>query len=394
MKDKLDLVVIPYHDWRKIQAEGSRTRDAHFIESFRANVAVNKLIIINRPISHLELLVKKRAHNIKGKIILKKNGFKLIRIDSKTYLIDFVSKKSISHAFKRRRWYFEEYENVHFVNFINQCLQKLSIVSYNLLSQNIYASGTCRQLEAKHIIFDAWDNFCLIPAVKRISKEIFQSYQLYEKIAQNWFTNSLENIAYYKKEFNVEGSILLKNGVDVSRFVVNLKPPNDILTIPKPIIGFGGKVTHLFDSKLYKYLIVNNPDKSFVLVGQILDKGIFAEIGEHDNFYYLGDKHYDNYPSYVKHFDIAIVPYVINNKQHGGDSMKAYEYLAANKPVIGTRGNGLEDLEKHIQLADSREEFSYYLSNAIKKEPFPSHKHTWNGKSNIILHTFFCMRNQ
>ena len=31
----MNLVVVPFHDWRKILLEGSRTRDSHFIEEFR-----------------------------------------------------------------------------------------------------------------------------------------------------------------------------------------------------------------------------------------------------------------------------------------------------------------------------------------------------------------------
>ena len=55
----MNLSIFPYHDWRKILVEGNRTRDAHFIENFRASDRIQKLIIINRPITLSELVIKK-----------------------------------------------------------------------------------------------------------------------------------------------------------------------------------------------------------------------------------------------------------------------------------------------------------------------------------------------
>ena len=60
----LNIVYVPYHDWRKILNEGNRTRDAHFINSFRQDETVDKILIINRPITYTELLVKKRTLSI------------------------------------------------------------------------------------------------------------------------------------------------------------------------------------------------------------------------------------------------------------------------------------------------------------------------------------------
>ena len=60
----MNLAVIPYHDWRKILIEGSRTRDAHFINHFQKSEEIEKLIIINRPITIPELILKKRLRKM------------------------------------------------------------------------------------------------------------------------------------------------------------------------------------------------------------------------------------------------------------------------------------------------------------------------------------------
>ena len=93
----MNLAVIPYHDWRKILIEGGRTRDAHFINCFRELNNVEKLIIINRPITFPELLIKKRLKKIVGKVLLSKNGCRLVQLDEKSFIIDFISPDFINH---------------------------------------------------------------------------------------------------------------------------------------------------------------------------------------------------------------------------------------------------------------------------------------------------------
>ena len=80
-------------------------------------------------------------------------------------------------------------------------------------------------------------------------------------------------------------------------------------------------------------VVENTENCSFVLIGQILDRDTFNKLNKKIN--YLGDKHYNDYPMYVKSFDVCFIPYVVGEKEHGGDSIKVYEFLAA-----GTWANG------------------------------------------------------
>ena len=63
----MNLVVVPFHDWRKILLEGSRTRDSHFIEEFRKRQ--DKVIIVNIPTTLLEIIIKKKLNLIRGKLV-------------------------------------------------------------------------------------------------------------------------------------------------------------------------------------------------------------------------------------------------------------------------------------------------------------------------------------
>ena len=138
--------------------------------------------------------------------------------------------------------------------------------------------------------------------------------------------------------------------------------------------------------KLINFITQDNPKSSFVFVGQILDKKVYNKIEKRKNVFFLGDKNYSIYPRYVSNFDICIVPYNINEGQHGGDSMKAYEYLLTGKKVVGTNGNGLQDLKEYLYLAENPKEFSDLLKNYKNEKAIINiEDHSWQSKSVKLL---------
>ena len=129
---------------------------------------------------------------------------------------------------------------------------------------------------------------------------------------------------------------------------------------------------------------------SFVFVGQILDKGVFEKIEKLPNFYYLGDKHYDEYPDYVRNFDICIIPYVVEKiKKSGANTIKVYEYLATENKVVGTPSNGLEYLSDHLYIVNNAKEFIEELSDTANNKPkLDLESYSWQQKVNDLLTLF------
>ncbi|TPE46129.1 glycosyltransferase [Pontibacter mangrovi] len=387
----MNIIILPYHDWRKILLEGARTRDAHFIEALRRHHKVNKVLIINRPYTPLELYLKKKNIPVSGDILLHEKGGKLIKIDDKTFITDFESYDIINHARFRRKWYSKAYAATKFVAFQRKSIEKLGLREDDtlILNQNILSAPLCSKLGKMPLFFDAWDNFLLMPGLSDLRETLTTNYQLLSKQARQWYTNSQQNIAYFHDTFGPKNIKLLKNGVDFSLFKKNYEIPNDLEGLQRPIVGFGGKVTHLFDADLYRHLIERNPDKSFVLIGQILDKAVFNSIGNHPNFYYLGDKHYNQYASYITNFDIGIIPYKIGKSQHGGDSIKVYEYLAAGIKVVGTNDNGIENHGEFLYIAHTKEQFHDMIQEVkSNREPFCVDNHSWEAKATEIVNDF------
>lgn len=380
----MNLLIAPFHDWRKILMEGFRTRDAHFIEALKKHNSINQ-IIVNRPTTFLEILLKKRSNLIKGEIIYSQGGCKLYQVEPQLYVIDYISLDVSGQVFNGHNWFIDQYSNSKYIAFINECLKKLGINdNYYLLNQNIFASKLSKSLRPIKSIFDAWDDFTKFKVYENLKEKISEAYFEYATICDFWITNSNENVEFFSSLFNPKEIFLISNGVDCERFLENTSYsiPNDIKDIPRPIIGFGGKITHLIDVELLNLTIKNTPEVSFVFVGQILDKQIFDSIEKSDNFYYLGDKHYDEYPNYVKSFDVCIVPYVVaKEKKSGANSIKAYEYLATHKKVVGTNANGLENLSDYLYIVNTPEEFSKEISDIKNAKPeIVLDNHSWDSK--------------
>lgn len=384
----MNIVIIPFHDWRKIIKEGFRTRDAHFIEVLFQRKR-HKKIIINRPITMMEIFLKKKKRLIDGNLLLKKNGFALYEVEKNTFLIDFISINIFKQILQKYKWYINNYSNKKYLSFIQECLSFLEVEDYNLLNQNVFAYKLTKKLKPEVQVFDAWDDFIKFKVYKSIKEEINIGYQTLAKNSSFWVTNARENIESFKKRYYPKSIHLINNGVDLKRFVFNTneKTPKDLNKIKKPIVGFGGKITQLLDTALINKIIKDTPEVSFVFVGQILDKEIFNKINKRSNFYYLGDKHYDIYPNYVKNFDICIVPYVtLDEEKSGANSIKVYEYLATGKKVVGTYGNGLEELEEYVFLARNASEFSEELQSLENnKDKIDLNHHSWENKVNDLF---------
>ena len=387
-----DISYIPYHDWRKIQSEGNRTRDAHFIDAFRS-IAQGKVLIINRPITYTELFIKKKTFSIKlpYELLLKNGNNFLYKIDENTFIIDTVLFSDIKQIIKKRKWFFDCYNNKELFDFYLESKRILHMEDAPIITANVFSYKFILKLENEKILFDAWDNFYLMPGMNTLKNELYEAYSKLSIKSNIWITNSYENIDFYMSNYNVKKLKLITNGVSVGIFKKGLPitPDLELIKKDKTIIGFGGKITHLFDVDLFNFLTKKNPKFNFVIIGQVLDKNIFSKIIKYDNVFYLGDKHYKEYPKYVSNFDIGIIPYKIGKNQHGGDSIKVYEYLASEIPVVGTNGNGLQFLYKYIDIAKDKEEFNKYINNPTVKSKFNIDEFSWESKSKKLLDILF-----
>lgn len=384
---KNDIVCVPYHDWRKIEREGNRTRDAHFIEHFSKRDREATVLVVNRPTSYVEIFYQRYSKRIKGEIVLQKGAGTLYKVGGNIFVMDYITKDIFKPIVKKRLWLLSSFDYPDFYNFYLSCVSHLGLQSPILVSNNVFSVNFVGKVNTACTIFDAFDNFLKFPVNIPIVKELEKAYEKFSSVASIWLTNSDENINFFKAKFSVSEIFLVKNGVDVEKFNKKRPLPEDLKEIPRPIVGFGGKITHLFDYSIINRIANDHPEKSFVVLGQILDKEAFSKLDKKKNIYYLGDKSYDIYPNYVSNFDLGIVPYVNKEKSHGGDSIKIYEYLAAGLKVVSTFHNEDLNFKGVVYVCSNEEDFSKYIDEALENETAtPSlEPYTWRSKVEGII---------
>jgi hypothetical protein len=117
-------------------------------------------------------------------------------------------------------------------------------------------------------------------------------------------------------------------------------PPEDIRAIlskSNPIIGYYGALARWFDYDLLKVVASLRPEYEFVLIGPDYDGTLKRlEIPNIRNVHWLGVKPYEELPHYLQYFDVATIPFIVNDITHATSPLKLFEYMAGEKPIVIT----------------------------------------------------------
>ena len=111
--------------------------------------------------------------------------------------------------------------------------------------------------------------------------------------------------------------------------------PEDQRAIPGPRLGFFGVIDERFDAPLIEALADAHPGWQIVLVGPVV-KIDPATLPRRPNLHYLGPKRYDDLPRYLGGWDVAIMPFALNESTRYISPTKTPEFLAGGIPVVST----------------------------------------------------------
>jgi len=113
------------------------------------------------------------------------------------------------------------------------------------------------------------------------------------------------------------------------------KDPEDQAHIPHPRFGFFGVIDERLDIDLIAQAAELRPEWQFVIIGPVV-KIDPAILPRRDNIHYLGGKNYKELPQYLSGWDVALIPFAMNESTKFISPTKTPEYLAAGIPVIST----------------------------------------------------------
>jgi UDP-galactopyranose mutase len=128
------------------------------------------------------------------------------------------------------------------------------------------------------------------------------------------------------------------SSVDAAHFATaahGLPAPDDQSDIPSPRLGFFGVLDERLDRALLARMADAHPEWHVVMIGPVA-KIDPASLPDRPNLHYLGPKTYDELPAYLGGWDVAIMPFALNDATRFISPTKTLEYLAAGKPVVST----------------------------------------------------------
>ena len=130
-----------------------------------------------------------------------------------------------------------------------------------------------------------------------------------------------------------DGTHLFPSGVETDHYARTraLCQPRE-----RPVAGYVGVLDERLDLDLIADLAAKLDDWDIQLVGPVT-KIDPADLPQAPNLFYPGMQPYERLPHVMAQFDVALMPFALNDATRSISPTKTLEYLAAGLPVVSTR---------------------------------------------------------
>ncbi len=159
--------------------------------------------------------------------------------------------------------------------------------------------------------------------------------------------------------------------------------PADQEKIKGPKIGFYGVIDERFDIELIRTMADEKPQWQFVLIGPVV-KIDPATLPQNKNIHYTGQRSYKELPAYLAGWDVALIPFMLNESTRFISPTKTPEYLAAGIPVVSSAIRDVVKpygVNKLVHIGDHAAAFI----KAIETELTAASKDEWLKKVDAFL---------
>lgn len=362
--ENYDLIILPMHDYKKWINEGFRTRDGHLFEHFKKDKNISKILVVNRPVSLAECLIKKKSWKTSlGQVVYEEKNWQLVKADNNVYYIDYYIADFLKVLIEQKKWWYTCFNNKGVINAINKSTEIIKMNNRCLLLQNPMSIGVVNKLKETLFIFDSIDNWLHHPQMNKHKTLIENNYKFIMKNADLIFTvsESLKNFFSNREDVH-----WISNGVDLDYFTGSIKKVSSRDDVK---IGYVGKIQERVDFELIEQCLKRFPNYSFIFLGPILSckKEVKRLQDNYLNVHFYGDIHYNDLPSYMKEFDVTIIPHKVNSFTNSMNPLKLYEYLASGKQVVTTEVAGTEMLSEYVYESKTNQEFLNNIEYAINQ---------------------------
>jgi glycosyltransferase involved in cell wall biosynthesis len=135
----------------------------------------------------------------------------------------------------------------------------------------------------------------------------------------------------------------------------------------KPVAGYVGVIDERLDLDLIADVCDELPDWDVRIVGPVA-KIDPADLPVRPNLSYPGPVEYRRLPSALAGFDVALMPFALNEATRSISPTKTLEYLAAGLPVVSTKvPDVVADFSEVVHLADDALSFAHHCRAARRE---------------------------
>jgi glycosyltransferase involved in cell wall biosynthesis len=221
------------------------------------------------------------------------------------------------------------------------------------------------QIPHKAIVYDCMDELSLF---RGAPQNLINQEKILLSVANIVFTGGKS--LYEAKAPQNPNVHCFPSSVDIDHFEKALTDTNgtpEDIALPHPIVGFYGVIDERIDLELLDKLAEKMPDISFVMIGPVV-KIPYNDLPKHGNIYYLGAKKYDELPTYLKKFDIAFMPFAMNESTKFISPTKTLEFMAAYKPIVSAPiTDVVRDFSETVFIAKDAEEFEAGINQYLNE---------------------------
>lgn len=371
----MDIIIIPFHDYKKWIHEGFRTRDAHVLQHLMGDQRIGKILVVNRPVSLAEMLLKHTSwKTLTDDVVYHEKQMQLTQMEKNVWCVDIFLPDFLRVVKERKRWWFSAFCRPFVLKKIQNAVSYLQMKDTVLFLQNPMVVGVIDAIPHKILAFDAIDNWLHHPQMHDSYDLVQKNYQIINEKADVIFTVSKALTKIFPTNANVHW---IANGVDISFFsdaFCQQKVPSDPI-----VIGYVGKIQERVDFDLVERCLNACPDCIFEICGPVYaqQKKVRQLDAAYSNIHFTGDIHYHDLPDEMRKMDIAIIPHKINSFTESMNPLKLYEYLAAGKMVVTTAVAGTEAISPYVRNCADSDSFVSELQKLvqqIQQSPIESEK--------------------
>lgn len=257
------------------------------------------------------------------------------------------------------------------VLYVKKVMRKLNFKRPVLWSYLPHAIWLMERIDFEYAIYHCVDEYARIPSVA--SGSINKMEEAFLKKCDITFVTS-KKLYELKKEHN-KNTFYLPNTADFAHFSKAREPstviPDDLSKIKRPVLGYIGNLCdHKVDFDLIGFIAKAMKEWSLVIIGPLWEKNVEANrklklLRQQKNIFLLGLRPYNMLPSYIKGFDVCIIPHKMTPYSQASFPLKTHEFFASGKPVVCTNLPSLQEYSELIYFASTPYDFVKQITRAL-----------------------------